>query len=242
MDDSKPAAEAAPIEAAPPAAPVNASTDAEQVGDPEPAKRTRATAGRGGAAKGPSAGRGGARVPQFAPKDPLDGREPLEWQSNYTERAAKLGIWGEAAYLACLFIFVLVGMLLVWQRSPGGHFVDDVARVRLSQTMTNYMLAWIGGTLGGTLFSTKWLYHSVAKKMWHADRRLWRLFTPHLSGALAFATYVMMTCGLFPIVEKKSLETDAMALSFGFIVGLFSDSASAKLAEVAETLFGSNKK
>jgi hypothetical protein len=33
-----------------------------------------------------------------------------------------------------------------------------------------------------------------------------------------------------------------MALSLGFIVGYFSDSATAKLTEIAETLFGSNRR
>lgn len=209
---------------------------------PEASKKSTRTAGGKSAAKDSATGRGGSRAPHFAPKDLTDGREPLEWETNYKERTAKIGIWGEATYLAFLFVLIPVCLLLVWQRSPAGHFVDDVPRMRLSQTMTNYLLAWIGGTLGGILFSTKWLYHSVAKKIWHADRRLWRLFTPHLSGALAFATYVMVTCGLLPIVEKKSLETEAMALSFGFVVGYFSDSATAKLTEVAETLFGSNRK
>lgn len=198
---------------------------------PRPAGKPRETA----------AGRAVPKAPQFAPKDLTDGREPLDWQSNY-DSAARYGIRCEAAYLATLFVVVVASLLLVWRHSPAAHFGGGEARVCLSQTMTNYMLAWVGGTLGGTLFSTKWLYHSVAKKIWHEDRRLWRCFTPHLSGALAFATYVMVTCGLFPVLEKKSLETDAMALSFGFIVGYFSDGATAKMTEVADTLFGSNRK
>ncbi len=148
----------------------------------------------------------------------------------------------EAVYLAILFILIPAALIAVWMFSPGVQLNVGNVSVQLSQTFANYILAWIAGTLGGTLFSTKWLYHSVAKRIWHLDRRLWRLFTPHLSGALAFATYVMATSGLFPVVEKKALETEAMAFSMGFIVGYFSDSATAKLTEIAETLFGSSKR
>jgi hypothetical protein len=197
---------------------------------PEGTRRsTSAGSGARSAKRESASGRGAAaRAAQFAPRDLTDGRDPLDWKSRYTDRCAKLGIVLEACYLAVLFVVIPLLLLSIWHHP--------------NQPISSYMLAWLGGTLGGTLFSTKWLYHTVAKGLWHVDRRLWRLFTPHLSGALAFATYVIITSGLFPIVEKKTLESDSMAFSLGFIVGYFSDSATAKLTEIAETLFGTTRK
>ena len=111
----------------------------------------------------------------------------------------------------------------------------------MSKLVHQCLLAWLAGTFGGTLFAIKWLYHSVAKKMWHEDRRLWRLFTPHLSGGLGAAFLVLAASGVISVIDKTRLDSDFSVLGLGFIVGYFSDSASGKLAEVAETLFGSTR-
>jgi hypothetical protein len=52
--------------------------------------------------------------------------------------------------------------------------------------LTHYGSAWIGGVLGGSVFSIKWLYHSIARGKWHLDRRPWRFLTPLMSGARLF--------------------------------------------------------
>ena len=36
-----------------------------------------------------------------------------------------------------------------------------------------YALLAGGGLLGGTVYGGKWLYHAVAKGLWHEDRKLW---------------------------------------------------------------------
>ena len=74
--------------------------------------------------------------------------------------------------------------------------------------------------------------------MWNYDRRLWRLFTPHISGGLAFATLLVFEAfGTNALLAGKPGRTFA----FGFLVGLFSDNALAKLTEIAVTLFGTTK-
>jgi hypothetical protein len=178
----------------------------------------------------------------FAPRDYSDHRKLLDWKTKYPDQAAQRGIQLEAAYLAVMIAGLAALIYWMWpktivQSTPGGAPV-----LQPNPAITNLVLAWLGGTLGGTLFSTKWLYHSVAKQRWHEDRRLWRLFTPHLSGVLSFATFVTMISGLLPMIERKVIETEAMAVAIGFIVGYFSDTAVAKLSEVAETLFGSTRK
>ncbi len=108
-------------------------------------------------------------------------------------------------------------------------------------TLLKYGLAWFSGMLGGTLYAAKWLYHSVARQLWHLDRRIWRLFTPHISGGLAFVVISLIASGLLKVFDKHAVDSNAAVIGIGFLVGYFSDSAIAKLAELAETLFGTSR-
>lgn len=128
-------------------------------------------------------------------------------------------------------------MLLLWLRFPYilWHLSDQEHR-----TLMRYGFAWLGGTLGGVLFAMKWLYHSVAKQMWHLDRRIWRFLTPHISGGLALVTLAIVTS--LPIFKADLSSSAGQTLALGFLVGFFSDNALAKLAEVAETLFGRTRR
>ena len=171
----------------------------------------------------------------FAPADLTDGRKPGEWRSRYDNEAWSY-IWQEAAYLSILLVLAVALMLLVWLRcfQHLWHLSCED-----QSTLSRYSFAWLGGTLGGILFAMKWQYHSVAKLMWHLDRRLWRYLTPHISGGLAFASFAIV--GSFD-AHSSIASSAARAFSFGFLVGFFSDNALAKLAEVAETLLGPTKR
>lgn len=174
-------------------------------------------------------------VPGFAPDDITDGRAPLEWQTRYSNPVARRAIGFEAVYLALLLVAFL--SLLV-------AFLAGLARnvIRLPeeqyQVLAKYAIGWLSGSLGGTLFDIKWLYHSVAKHLWNQDRRLWRLFTPHLSGALSVAILLLISSGILGVFDRKALGSLEAVAGLAFLTGYFSDSATAKLAEVAETLFG----
>jgi hypothetical protein len=109
------------------------------------------------------------------------------------------------------------------------------------EAILTYVLAWLGGVLGGTLFAIKWLYHVVARKYWHLDRRLWRLFTPHLSGGLAFAFITLISSGILRVFDRNASQSRALVVAVSFLVGYFSDSAVAKLSEIAKTIFGASR-
>src|SRR5206468_4257753 len=109
------------------------------------------------------------------------------------------------------------------------------------QPILRYGMAWLAGMLGGTLFGIKWLYHTVARQIWNMDRRLWRLFTPHISAGLAFAMIAVVSSGLLRLFDRQALRSPSMVVGLAFLVGYFSDSAAAKLAEIAETLFGTSR-
>jgi hypothetical protein len=178
------------------------------------------------------------RVPGFGQADPTDGREFLEWKSKYSDPLARQGIRFEAIYLGFFLLAAPLAMLILWLEYPK-HWL------RLSDQsyrhLLHFSMAWLGGTLGGTLFDVKWLYHSVARQLWHLDRRLWRLFTPHISGGLAFAMVALIGSGLVRIFDSRAVNSLSSVVGISFLVGYFSDSAVAKLTEVAETLFGTSR-
>lgn len=176
----------------------------------------------------------GSEVPDpgFAPEDYTDGRKMGEWRSRYDKEAWSSIRW-EAAYLTILLLTVATAMFLIWLGYPQSHLgLSDPKSVAFAR----YGLAGLSGMFGGVLFGMKWLYHSVAKQLWNLDRRWWRYFTPVISGGLAFATILVVES--FGVFDPNLVATNARTTAFGFLVGLFSDNAMAKLAEVAQTLFG----
>jgi hypothetical protein len=176
-----------------------------------------------------------ANASAFGQAEPTDNRDPYDWKSKYDDPAARKGMAFEAIYLGCLLFGMPLIMLACWLEYPKNllHLSDQKYRPLLK-----YAFAWSSGTLGGVLFDIKWLYHSVARGSWHLDRRLWRIFTPHISGGLSFFVLALISSGALRIFDRKATESFALVVGLGFLVGYFSDSAIAKLTELAETLFG----
>ncbi len=170
--------------------------------------------------------------PGFAPGDYTDGRKPGDWRSRYDDEARTCIRW-EAAYLTLVFAAVIIGIFLVWWGYPQRRLgLTDQRAI----AFTHHCLAALSGVLGGVLFAMKWLYHSVAKQIWNLDRRWWRYFAPVISGGLAFAMILVIES--FGGFDPKLVSTNRRTIAVGFLIGLFSDNALAKLAEVAQTIFG----
>lgn len=177
-------------------------------------------------------------ITDFAPADYTDGRYPLEWETKYPKEALKK-IKVEGIYVATVFVIFMVGIFVVLF-FPGVFAAENIGG--RNNHWIGCICGWLGGTVGGTLFTIKWLYHSVAKRLWHEDRRLWRFFTPHVSGAIAFFTILLMASGLLKIFNAELIDEPFAVLGVAFLIGYFSDKALAKLAETADTLFGATKK
>jgi len=180
-----------------------------------------------------------AAAPGFAPDDPTDGRKPGKWESRYPDEALRR-IRTEALYLAGHLALVPIGLFVV--AMVDGYLRADFASAGSPTCFCQFAFAWLGGMCGGTLFSIKWLYHTVGKNMWNVDRRLWRFFTPHVSGGLGFAFVVLSSSRFLIIFDNKAFESPWVCFGLGFLVGYFSDSAMAKLTEVSQTLFGPTKR
>jgi hypothetical protein len=101
-----------------------------------------------------------------------------------------------------------------------------------------YGSAWVAGTLGGVVLVLKWFYHSVARGKWHVDRRPWRIFTPLVSGALAFGIATLFISEVLPIFNPSVTRSIGGVTGLSFIVGYFSDNAVAALAATADRVLG----
>lgn len=170
----------------------------------------------------------------FAPAAELtDGREPWDWKSKWA-RGAWLQIAFETIYIVMLLAACAVLFVLVWRGSFRGEFSG---RADPYINFQHYAYAALGGVLGGTLFDLKWLYHSVARGGWHQDRVLWRLFTPIISGGLAFATIALVSSGVFPLVNGAQIRLPQVTVGLAFLIGYFSDKSIGALNNLVDRMF-----
>ncbi len=156
----------------------------------------------------------------------------------------------EAVYLLAIVVVVLPLLVFVW-------WFPETLNLDVADTGTDtdtdtglglrvFALVSLAGALGGTAFAMKWLHHAVGlgpapkdkDKAWTRYQALWRFFVPILGFIMAGAFYAALKSGLFSLQVSDKAEIDTFAVAFGFIVGYFSDRASAKLKEVAYVLFG----
>lgn len=162
-----------------------------------------------------------------------DERKRFAWQSRYPPDA-RTAIWYEAAYVVSMFSGSLIAIALTWRG-------DLFALIGCDQcspfTLKRYAYFFFSGVMGGSLFGLKYLYKVVARGWWNEDRRLWRLFSPWLAGGIAFGFGALASAGLFGFAMSAA-PSGASFVSLGFIAGYFADSASRKMQEIANTLFG----
>ncbi|MFC3660507.1 hypothetical protein [Luteimonas notoginsengisoli] len=162
-----------------------------------------------------------------------DERERFFWESRYPPVAvARIRL--DAAYVVCVFLLSLGGLLITWR----GDLFDLVGCQSCSRvTLGRYSYLFFAGLLGGSLFGLKYLYKVVARGWWNLDRELWRFFSPWLAGGMALGVGALANAGLFGFTVNDS-PSGASFVSLGFIAGYFADSASRKMQEIADTLFG----
>ena len=163
-----------------------------------------------------------------------DGRAQLDWRSKYDADAVSQ-IRFDATYIAILLLLALSSIFLTWRGTAHALMASGCASCSAA-TFNKYSYFFLGGFLGGVLFAVKYLYKVVARQYWNMDRRLWRLFSPFLSGGLALVVGALIDSGVLGLTVK--VASGAAYLSYGFITGYFADRAIDKMQEVAETVFG----
>jgi hypothetical protein len=161
----------------------------------------------------------GQPIPPAEVPSKTDGRLPGDWESRYVD-AAKKQIRREALYVAASVVVYLTLIAIVPLASRHEIVGIDPADVK---PVAPQVLSFLGGCFGGTMFAMKWLYHSVAKYNWNADRRLWRYFTPILSGGGALCVVLLSSAGVLPLFGPDIVRSETGALGIGIVLGYFSD-------------------
>ena len=178
------------------------------------------------------------QAPGFAPNEPTDERIIGDWETRYP-REARNAIRVEAVFVSiCLLVSLIATLAIAIESATFVVPFEHNAWLALSP----YLFAYVGGLLGGTLFTMKWLYHTVAKGIWNRDRRLWRLFTPFLSGGASLAVILLCASGALPFFGPQLVRTNAGALGLSIVLGYFSDRAFSALERFAEGGFGMKAK
>lgn len=180
-----------------------------------------------------------ATAPGFAPEEPTDERPIGDWKSRYQDKLAKRAIQFEAAFVWGCLIITIASVLAIAMLSTSTQTLLEKSVI---STLSPFVLSYIGGVLGGTLFAMKWLYHTVARGLWNRDRRLWRIFTPFLSGGAALTVILLCASGVVPLFGADVVRTNVGALGLSIVFGYFSDRAFSSLERLAEANLGSSRK
>jgi cytochrome c oxidase assembly factor CtaG len=141
----------------------------------------------------------------------------------------------DGLYLTFLILACPVALFVLDTEKLQGPLSLSAHQARM---LALYGTAWVAGVLGGTVFVLKWFYHSVARGKWHVDRRAWRVFTPLVSGALAFGTGALLISEVLPIFNAKVTRSVGGMTGLSFLIGYFSDNAVAALAATADRVLG----
>ena len=171
----------------------------------------------------------------------FDHRRRGQFETRYPPEAWRQIKW-EFAYL--VLIFLISACALLWigyvcgASSPGDRRAFWFIGYPRDRAFLLLLTVALSGTVGGTAFSLKWLYHSVAKWSWNRDRVLWRLIVPFLSGSLALFVSAMITAEVISVFNDDFFRNFYGALAGGFFIGYFSDNVLAALQNLAVKWFG----
>jgi hypothetical protein len=171
-----------------------------------------------------------------------DGRQLYDTRTKYTADDTRQHLI-EGIYIGVLLLFSILaistGTLGLIERLVGCLGVDMTTQ----DLAKHYFLVAASGLLGGTVYGAKWLYHAVAKGLWHQDRRLWRYLSPWISLGTTIGVWALIEVGFFNEVVPvdgsgaASVSTKT-AIGAGFVIGYLSDQFLAKMKELTEVLFG----
>lgn len=186
-----------------------------------------------------------------------DGPSKNAGQQNYREDTDYRDLWQpkskypaefrvaqrrETIYISCLLAASLIALACI-----GLGFIDRLLAAcavpcELIQSSRRYEWVAAGGLLGGTVYAAKWLYHAIAKGLWHEDRGTWRLLSPWIALGATVGIGALIEAGFFRNSIDKSLSQSGASLTgLGFLIGYLSDRFLAKMRELMQVLFGESE-
>lgn len=186
---------------------------------------------------------GGPPERQRSPKDPpsrISGDQETRYKGH-----SRWQIIIEYGYLLATLLLALLGLLYIASHTFAAPGCSPATLSLFGMCLSSpplliSMMLFFSGMVGGTVFSLKWLYHSVAKEIWFKDRLWWRLSIPWMGGSLGvFASFVFAKT-LGTTFDQAALNPQNLlpACGLSFLVGVFADGVLASLEKLARKIFG----
>lgn len=178
------------------------------------------------------------------PED-TDNRRLWEPETKYDARHVR-SQHCEARYTFAVLIIAVLGLVAVGVGGFDRLFTWAGLSEQSVALARHYEWLSFGGLLGGVVYSAKWLYHSIAKGLWHEDRRVWRYLSPWISLGTTIGIGALLIAGFMKSPVEQPMATGATTgasigstyVGMGFLIGYFSDMFLAKMKEVTQVLFG----
>lgn len=159
-------------------------------------------------------------------------------EPNYEHRetAGKFGTAFLFIYLIVILILSVVVLIAVWP-SPEGPILHS--RLATLSTELRYLLLVISsGALGGSIHSLTSFVEYVGARRLMKSWLLWYLYRVFVAVPLAMIFYLVIRGGIVSTGASASVLNPFGIAAVSGLVGMFSQSASDKLSEVVQTLFG----
>lgn len=148
----------------------------------------------------------------------------------------------EGIYIASLLGISLVGLACVGLGLVDLFFKTLGADAIVVSSARKYEWICAGGLLGGTVYAAKWLYHAIAKGLWHQDRKTWRYLSPWISLGTTVGIGTLIDAGFFKSAVAEVPKLSGAGLTgLGFLIGYLADSFLAKMKEVTQVIFGESE-
>ncbi len=148
-----------------------------------------------------------------------------------TEEMAKMNPWVHralAGWFVLIAVLALRWIVTLWP-AEGAELPGDVERSYLVLTL-------LFGLVGGAAHGLSSLMDFRGQRRLFRSWTLWYFALPLLGGVMAFIFYIAVRAGFLTADATKSINMYGVA-AISVLVGLFTDDATNKLAEVFKTMF-----
>jgi hypothetical protein len=181
----------------------------------------------------------GKRTPARPPE-----RKPGDQETRFSG-AARVQIVIEYSGLIALLLIEISALFYIFCRDAMPHVAtrgDAPFWEACLNTPTMLLLSglFFSGMAGGTAFSLKWLYHTVARDLWYKDRVWWRFGVPLMGGVLGVFANFIFSKALGTAFDQTALEPHNYfpACGLSFLIGVFADGVLGSLEKLARKTFG----
>ncbi len=177
--------------------------------------------------------------------------------NEFGEGEIKLGentLMSQRTMLSLLFYHAIAGLLaiyMIFSIWPGADTIDQIRTIpiflgiftlTLDAELTMILVVIFSGVIGAFIQSLGSIAFHQANKNLTAEWASWYVTRPFIGAGLALAIYLVLRAGFIGVGTDASSINIFGTAALAAICGMFTDKATTKLKEVANTLLRSEEK